>query len=167
MWIKNHQSQPTIKIIRLKICCGRKSQLFVLCQVVTNPCCGLAVIFCSFISHVIGWLQINIPEIFSGVHGFTGKTTCITFLRILKLKRTLYTWLKFLSRYTCLYLVHIAVVFCNNSVSVLKQSLAQLAHALCDEKLDHSSLVQVFWPKSRFVCWVSYCYLLIFGYGQS
>lgn len=29
------------------------------------------------------------------------------------------------------------------------KSLSQLAHALCDEKLDHSSLVQVFWPKTR------------------
>jgi len=38
----------------------------------TNPCCGLVVIFCSFISHPIGCETINIPEIFSGVHGFTG-----------------------------------------------------------------------------------------------
>lgn len=29
------------------------------------------------------------------------------------------------------------------------KSLSQLAHALCDDKLDHSSLVQVFWPKTR------------------
>lgn len=29
------------------------------------------------------------------------------------------------------------------------KSLGQLAHALCEEKLDASSLVQVFWPKSR------------------
>ena len=49
---------------------GRKSQL-VSYQVVTN---GLAVIFCGFISHLIGRETINIPEIFSGVHGFTGKT---------------------------------------------------------------------------------------------
>ena len=40
----------------------------------TNPCCGLAVIFCSFISLLIGRETINIPEIFSGVHGFMGKT---------------------------------------------------------------------------------------------
>ena len=39
-----------------------------------TPCCGLAVIFCGFISHLIGRETINIPEIFSGVHGFTGKT---------------------------------------------------------------------------------------------
>ena len=35
---------------------------------------GLAVIFCDFISHLIGRETINIPEIFSDVHGFTGKT---------------------------------------------------------------------------------------------
>lgn len=29
------------------------------------------------------------------------------------------------------------------------KSLSQLAHALCDDKLEHSSLVQVFWPKTR------------------
>ena len=40
----------------------------------TDPCCGLSVIFCGFISHLIGRETINIPEIFSGVHGFTGKT---------------------------------------------------------------------------------------------
>ena len=40
----------------------------------TNQCCGLAVIFGGFISHLIGRETINIPEIFSGVHGFTGKT---------------------------------------------------------------------------------------------
>ena len=52
----------------------KKSQLVVSNQFVTNPCCGLAVIFCGFISHLIGRETINIPEIFSGVHGFTGKT---------------------------------------------------------------------------------------------
>ena len=39
-----------------------------------NPFCGLLVIFCGFISHLIGRETINIPEVFSGVHGFTGKT---------------------------------------------------------------------------------------------
>ena len=41
----------------------------------TNPCCSLAVTFCGFISDLIGRETINIPipEIFSGVHGFTGK----------------------------------------------------------------------------------------------
>ena len=53
---------------------GRKRQLVVSIQVVTNACCGLAVIFCGFISLLIGCETINIPEIFSGVHGFTGKT---------------------------------------------------------------------------------------------
>ena len=36
-----------------------------------------AVIFCGFISHLIGRETINIPEIYSGVHGFTGKTVSI------------------------------------------------------------------------------------------
>ena len=62
---------------KLKISCRRKSQLVVSYQVVTDPCCGLSVIFCSFISHLIGHETINIPEIFSGVHGFTGKTVKI------------------------------------------------------------------------------------------
>ena len=61
-------------MVKLKISPGRKSQLVVLCQIVTNPCCGLAVIFCGFISHLISCKTINMPEIFSGVHGFTGKT---------------------------------------------------------------------------------------------
>ena len=43
-------------------------------QVVTEPCCGLSVIFCGFISDLIGRETINIQEIFSGVHGFMGKT---------------------------------------------------------------------------------------------
>ena len=41
---------------------------------VANACCGKAVIFCGFNSLLIGRETINIPEIFSGVHGFTGKT---------------------------------------------------------------------------------------------
>ena len=57
----------------MKISCRRKSQLVVSNQVMTDPYCGLAVIFCGFISHVIGRETINIPKIFSGVHGFTGK----------------------------------------------------------------------------------------------
>ena len=47
---------------------------FVVSNQVTNSCCGLAVIFCGFISLLIGRETINIPEIFSGVHGFTEKT---------------------------------------------------------------------------------------------
>jgi len=58
----------------MKICRGRNSQLVVSCQVMTTPYCGLAVICCGFISHLIGHETINIPEIFSGVHGFMGKT---------------------------------------------------------------------------------------------
>ena len=63
-----------LKTVKLKISCQRKSQLVVLRQVVNNHCCGLAVIFCGFISHLIGHETINIPEIFSGVHGFMGET---------------------------------------------------------------------------------------------
>ena len=63
-----------LKTVKLKICRGRKSQLVVSWQVMTIPCCGLAVIFCGLISHMIGQEAINIPEIFPGVHGFTGKT---------------------------------------------------------------------------------------------
>ena len=62
---------------KLKIPRGRKSELVVSCQVVINPFCGLSVIFRGFISHLIGRETINIPEIFSSVHGFTGKTVII------------------------------------------------------------------------------------------
>jgi len=47
-------------------------------QVVTNPCRGLAVIFYGFISLLIGRETINIPDIFSGVHGFMGMTVMLT-----------------------------------------------------------------------------------------
>ena len=40
----------------------------------TDPCCGLSVIFCGFILHLIGHETIYIPEILSSVHGFMGKT---------------------------------------------------------------------------------------------
>ena len=63
-----------LKTAKLKIPRGRKSELVVSCQVVINPFCCLLVIFCGFISHLIGRETINIPEIFSGVHDFTGKT---------------------------------------------------------------------------------------------
>ena len=63
-----------LKTVKLKICCARKTQLVVLNQVVTNQCCSLAVISCCFISLQIGCKTINILEIFSGVHCFTGKT---------------------------------------------------------------------------------------------
>ena len=51
-------------MVKLKICCGRKNQFVVPYQVVTNPCCSLAVIFGSFISHLIECETINTPEIF-------------------------------------------------------------------------------------------------------
>jgi len=63
--------------VNMKICRGRNSQLVVSCQVVSTPRCGLAVISCGFISLLIGRETRNIPEIFSGVHGFTGKTVKI------------------------------------------------------------------------------------------
>jgi len=53
-------------------CHGRKTQLVVSNQAVTNSCCGLPVIFCGFILLLIGPETINISEIFFGVHGFTG-----------------------------------------------------------------------------------------------
>jgi len=48
---------------------------------VSNACCGLAVIFCGFILLLIGRETINIPEILSGVHGFTGMTVTGVTLR--------------------------------------------------------------------------------------
>ena len=60
----------------------------------TNPCCGLAVIFCGFISHLIGRETINIPEIFSGVHGFTGTTVkIIAFVGPLPLRISKNPWI--------------------------------------------------------------------------
>ena len=63
-----------MKTVKSKICHGRKSQLLVSSQVIANPWCGLAVTFCGFILNLIGRETINFPEIFSGVHGFMGKT---------------------------------------------------------------------------------------------
>ena len=58
----------------------REGLLVVSYQVVTDPCCGLSVTFCGFILHLIGRKAIiNIPEIFSGVPGFTGKTVIIKY----------------------------------------------------------------------------------------
>ena len=77
-------------MVKLKICHGRKSQLVVSNQVATNPCCGLAVtcIFCGFISHFIGRKTINIPDIFSGVHGFSGKTNFLHYSLFFKMLQT-------------------------------------------------------------------------------
>ena len=68
-WLFQRDSKGKLKISR-----RRKDQLVDLNQVVTYLCCGLPVIFCCFISHLIGPETINIPEIFSGVHSFMGKT---------------------------------------------------------------------------------------------
>ena len=62
---------PSFENGKIEVFCRRKSQLVVSRQVVTNQFCGLAVIFCGFISHLIS-RETNIPEIFFGVHGFTG-----------------------------------------------------------------------------------------------
>ena len=66
-------------MVKLKISHGIKSQLVVSCQVVTNPYYGLAVIFCGFISHLIGCEIINITEIFSGAQGFMEKTVRVRY----------------------------------------------------------------------------------------
>ena len=47
---------------KLKIFRRRKGQLVVSYQVVTDPCCGLLVIFCGFIWH-LNDRETNIPEI--------------------------------------------------------------------------------------------------------
>ena len=61
-------------MVKFKISRKRKSQLVVSRQAVTNQCCRLVVIFCGFNSLLIGHETINIPEIFSGAHSFTGNT---------------------------------------------------------------------------------------------
>ena len=61
-------------MVKLKIYRGTKTQFVVSNQVVTNPCYGLAVVFCGFISLLTGRETINILLIFSGVHSFTGMT---------------------------------------------------------------------------------------------
>ena len=67
----NRERNSVFENSQLKIRRGRRSELVVSCQVVINQFCGLPVIFCGFL---IGRETINIPEIFSGVHGFSGKT---------------------------------------------------------------------------------------------
>ena len=69
---------------KLKISRRRKGHLVVSNQAVTYPSGGLAIIFCGFISHLIGRETINIPEIFFGVHGFTGKTVRTYFMNDVK-----------------------------------------------------------------------------------
>ena len=81
-----------LKTVKLKIPLGRKSELIVSCQVLINPFCGLPVIFCSFISHLIGRKTINIPEIFSGIHGFTGKTVSLSQLSVTLLTFGCFIW---------------------------------------------------------------------------
>jgi len=47
----------------------------------------LAVTFCGFISLLVGHETINIPEIFPGVHGFTGMTVTMIHEEALMPKR--------------------------------------------------------------------------------
>jgi len=54
-------------------------QLVETCQVVTDPCCRLAVIFCGFISHQFGRETMKIPEIFSCDRVFTDLYLAKTF----------------------------------------------------------------------------------------
>ena len=82
LWLKKQLFQRDT-MGKLKIFRRRKGQLVVSYQVVTDPCCGLSVIFCGLFSHLIGHETINIPEIFSGVHGFTGKTVSFCQIRFL------------------------------------------------------------------------------------
>ena len=65
----------------LKVSCGRKAssleqKVSSLLRIKSRlmHAAVLAVIFCGFISLLVGRETINIPEIFSGVHGFTGMT---------------------------------------------------------------------------------------------
>ena len=79
LWSKNSFFRGIQR--ELKISCRRKTSS--LNQVVIHPYCGLSVIFCGFISHLIGRETINIPEIFSSVHGFMGKTVIILQISLL------------------------------------------------------------------------------------
>jgi len=78
-----------LKTVKLKICRGRKTQLVVLNpvlnQVVTNACCGLAVIFCGFISLLIGRETRKHSRNFLWFHGFRGMTEIQKPLRLYQL----------------------------------------------------------------------------------
>ena len=81
-WLRGTQCVIYTRLeVVLQACFGswiKERVIFISCMlVVTNASCGLAVILCGFISLLIGRETINIPEIFSGVHGFTGKTVII------------------------------------------------------------------------------------------
>ena len=57
-------------------------QLVVSCQVMTDPCCHLAVIFCGFMLHQTGRETIKIPEIFFSDRVFMGKTVTSLFTNL-------------------------------------------------------------------------------------
>ena len=65
------------KTVKFKISHGRKSQLVVSCQAMTNPCCSWVVIFCGFFSYLIGYKAMNIQELSSGICGFMIKTVVL------------------------------------------------------------------------------------------
>ena len=57
--------------VKLKISRGRKIQLVVSCQVMITSMLWFGGFLCDSLSHLIGRRTINIPDTFSGVHGFT------------------------------------------------------------------------------------------------
>ena len=67
----------------------KNGQLVVSYKVLTDPCCGLPVIFCGFISRLIGRETISIPEILFSVHGFMGKTVRIVNYDLAMVRATL------------------------------------------------------------------------------
>ena len=67
MNVSAHKTQVLKTLIDRKVVV-EGSQVVVLCQLVTNPCCSSAVNFCNFVPHLTGHETINILEICSGVH---------------------------------------------------------------------------------------------------
>ena len=100
---------------KLKISRRRKGQLVVSYQVMTDPCCGLSVILCGFISHLIGHETINVIEIFSGVHSFTGKTVNVLFINLAAAVAVMVFLSSIMSQYNLLdikFIVDISISSC-------------------------------------------------------
>ena len=139
---------PTSKSVRstkgkLKISRRRKGQLVVSYQVMTDPCCGLSVILCGFISHLIGHKTINIIEIFSGVHSFTGKAVNILFSNLAAPVAIMVFLSSIMSQYNLLdikFIVDISISSCWHWVI----SLPLWSFHAFDEKHDH--WVKPNWP---------------------
>ena len=68
------RGRPKSEVIRTRWTKRASALVVSVSKYLVSTFCGLSVIFCGFISHLIGRETRNIPEIFSGVHGFTGKT---------------------------------------------------------------------------------------------